>query len=278
MNQDRTHRAISPDGTEIVGRVEGEGPPLVLVHGGVDDGDTSWSRLVPRLTHRFTCYLPSTRGRGWSADHPDHSPGRLVEDVTAFVESIGEPVGLVGESSGAVVALGVAGRSNAVSRVAAYEPPALEALGDEEAARFNETIGRVAELVEAGKTAAAGRVFMEAVVNEEELAAVSSTTYFEDIARYVPILLEEIRQDTREDAASSTHPSVLERIEAPVLLLLGSETALDWFGDSARYVAEHVPHAQVRKLEGVGHAAPAMGLEVVAEELIRFFQASPAQV
>jgi len=34
-------------------------------------------------------------GRGLSANHPDHSPKRLVEDITAFVDSIGEPVGLV---------------------------------------------------------------------------------------------------------------------------------------------------------------------------------------
>lgn len=278
MTQERVHRAVSPDGTEIVGRVEGEGPPLVLVHGGVDDGDTSWSRLLPRLTHRFTCYLPSTRGRGSSADHPDHSPERLVADVTAFVESVGEPVGLVGESSGAVLALGAAGRSGAISAVAAYEPPALEALGSEDADRFETTIGRVAELVEAGKNMEAGRAFMEAVLNEEELTAISSTPYFQDIAPYMPILLEEVRQEMREDATSPTHPSVLERIDAPVLLLQGSETALPWFRDAVRYVAGHVPHARSREVAGVGHAAPAMGHEAVAGELIRFFQPSPAGV
>jgi hypothetical protein len=33
------HRTISADGTEIAGRVHGQGPPLVLVHGGLGDGE-----------------------------------------------------------------------------------------------------------------------------------------------------------------------------------------------------------------------------------------------
>ena len=98
MTDHQIHRAVSADGTEIAGRVRGRGPALVLVHGGIGDGDIAWEALVPRVTDRFTCYLPSTRGRGLSSDNPDHSPARLEEDVTAFVNSIGEPVCPVGWS------------------------------------------------------------------------------------------------------------------------------------------------------------------------------------
>ena len=102
MAEDRIQRAVSADGTEIAGRVQGQGPPLVLVHGAIGDGDSAWEALLPHLTDRFTCYLPSTRGRGLSGDNPDHSPPRLEEDVTAFVDSIGEPVCLVGWSGSGV--------------------------------------------------------------------------------------------------------------------------------------------------------------------------------
>ncbi|HZO68835.1 MAG TPA: alpha/beta fold hydrolase, partial [Kribbellaceae bacterium] len=85
MKEKRIQRAVSADGTKIVGRVVGHGPALVLVHGGIGHGDLAWEALLPHLTDRFTCYLPSTRGRGLSGDHPDHTPPRLVEDVTAFV-------------------------------------------------------------------------------------------------------------------------------------------------------------------------------------------------
>ena len=68
--------------------MHGQGPPLVFVHGMVADGDTDWQALLPHLTGRFTCYLPSYRGRGLSGDHPDLSPGRMVDDILAYVDSI----------------------------------------------------------------------------------------------------------------------------------------------------------------------------------------------
>src|SRR5262245_13549766 len=114
MPEDRIQRAVSADGTEIAGRVQGEGPQLVLVHGAFGDGDIAWEGLLPHLTGRLTCYLPSTRGRGLSGDNPDHSPPRLEEDITAFVDSIGEPVGLVGWSGSGAWVLGATAHSGSV--------------------------------------------------------------------------------------------------------------------------------------------------------------------
>ena len=108
MTESRIHRAASADGTEIVGRVIGHGPPLVLVHGAIGDGEFAWTELLPHLTDQFTCYLPSTRGRGRSDDHPDHSLPRLSEDITAFVATIAEPVCMMGWSGGGPLALGAA--------------------------------------------------------------------------------------------------------------------------------------------------------------------------
>ena len=49
------------------------------------------------------------RGRGLSGDHPDLSLGRVVDDMLAYVDSIGEPTGLVGWSGGAMWALRIIG-------------------------------------------------------------------------------------------------------------------------------------------------------------------------
>lgn len=56
----------------------------------------------------------------------------------------------------------------------------------------------------------------------------------------------------------------------PVLVLTGSRTALPWFADSARYVAEHAPRATVREVPGAGHFGVTLGLDAVADELLRF--------
>ena len=119
MSNQRTHYVTTTDGVTIGGTVHGQGPPLVFVHGMLADGDTDWQALLPHLTRRFTCYLPSYRGRGLSGDHPDLSPGRMVDDILAYVDSIESPTGLVGWSSGAYLAVTVAAvQSDAVNAVA----------------------------------------------------------------------------------------------------------------------------------------------------------------
>src|SRR4029453_18394702 len=99
-------------GVPMCGPVHGEGPPLVFLQGVVGDGDLDWNRVVGHLTGGFTCPLPKLRGRGLSSDHPALGPPRLVEDALTYVDSIGEPTGLVGWSGGGPFALAAAARSD----------------------------------------------------------------------------------------------------------------------------------------------------------------------
>jgi pimeloyl-ACP methyl ester carboxylesterase len=273
MADERIHRTTSDDGTEIVGRVHGTGPPLVLVHGGLEDGDTCWGPLLPFLTRRFTCYTPSTRGRGLSGQHPDLSPHRLVDDVAAFVDSIGEPVALFGESAGGVLALGAAARTSAVAAVAAYEPPAPEALGEDEAALLADATARIAALAATGNLVDAADIFASLVVNDNEAAAPAFRQHVADNARYVTVLLQEIQQgDLEPEAASPTDPATLRRITAPVLLLRGPETALRWHSDGVDHVARHVADHRVREIPGAGHAGVTLSPQAVSDELVTFLR------
>ncbi|WP_317175810.1 alpha/beta fold hydrolase [Halomontanus rarus] len=190
------HRIVSADGTEIAGRMHGQGPPLVLVHGGLGDGETSWESLLPFLADRFTCYTMSARGWGLSSQHSDHSPERLVEE---------ELIDLVG--------------------------------------------------------------------NDDEVAGLSATDYFEAAGQHVPVHLQELEQATQSDDPGPTDPSVLARITVPVLLLHGSRTTMDgWFTDSVRYVADHVADPHVREIADAGHLGPYCEPDAVADELLQFFE------
>lgn len=84
MSEEQIHRPASANGTAIVGRVHGQEPPLVLVHGGPHDGDIAWEALVRLPSHHFTCFVPSVRGRGLSEDSQDHAPPRLEVHNTDF--------------------------------------------------------------------------------------------------------------------------------------------------------------------------------------------------
>jgi pimeloyl-ACP methyl ester carboxylesterase len=270
MRDDRIHRAVSADGTQIAGRVQGQGPPLILVQSTVHDGAWAWDALLPHLTGRFTCYLPSLRGRGSSGDSPDHSPARLQEDVDAFVESIGQPVFLMGWSEGANLALRAAANSGAVAAVVAYEPTVYTLLGDDDLARFGAAIEQQMEAVADGRALDAAQIFLRFVCTDDEFAALDPAS-IDRQASVHPLVMEEVRQDASYDGPQPTDPEVLARIEAPVLVLLGQQTRLYAFlGDSAQHVAQHVADSRVRELPDVGHYAPMVAPEPVAEELISF--------
>ncbi|WP_255169712.1 alpha/beta fold hydrolase [Natrononativus amylolyticus] len=266
----RIHRAVSNDGTQIAGRVHGNGLPLVLVHAGLGDGVLDWGAAAPFLSDRFTCYLMSTRGRGSSDDHPTQSVARCVEDVTAFVESIGEPVGLAGGSGGALFALGAAARSEAVAAVAACDPLAFETLSEEDEARLHDAVERMAELAAADELVEAARDWMTEWTTDREMAALSESGYLEACATYVPVLLQLLDQT---DDLSPTDPSTLQQITAPVLILYGSQSdaTWPWFTESMRYIDEHVADTVVREIDGAGHMGAWVEPEAYADEIVEFF-------
>jgi pimeloyl-ACP methyl ester carboxylesterase len=277
MSTQRTHYVTTTDGVTIGGTVHGQGRPLVFLHGGIGDGDIDWDRLLGHLTGRFTCHLPSMRGRGLSGDHPDLSPGRQVDDVLAYVDSIGGPTGLVGWSVGANLALGAAARSDAVDAVALFEPPiSMRGLMDEqEQAVMGNAIARMGELAAEGNLTAAARAFAGGPFNDEEIAVAEDAGYFEAAGRYVPHLLNLLQQVMAYEGPTAEDPAVLGAISAPVLVLHGSDTRLPFHHASARHVADHVPNARVREIPGAGHAAPLTHPEALAKALTEFF--APAQ-
>ena len=268
----RVQVAISADGTEIVGRVRGEGPPLVLVHGGWGDGEVAYGALVPHLAHRFTCYTPSTRGRGLSGDNPDHSVHRLIQDVTAFIDTIGEPVYLMGWS-GIEPPLGAAAENRAVSAVALFEgyvPPVAE---EGDLASLGETIERTGAAATDGRLADAARTFAPFVLTDAELAALDGD-FFERWGRSIPAMLKYFRQNQSTEESRPYDPEQLARISAPVVALWSPETTnRTWVKKSARHLAQHVADGYVRELPGGGHFTPLVAPELLAKELTSFFEA-----
>ncbi|MBN0043601.1 alpha/beta hydrolase [Streptomyces actuosus] len=85
---------------------EGEGDPLLLLHGGLCTNET-WSPQRSDLAARFRVHLPERRGHGHTPDVDGPiSYQDMAEDTAAFVESVvGGPAHLVGWSDGGIVAL-----------------------------------------------------------------------------------------------------------------------------------------------------------------------------
>ncbi len=86
--------------------VDGSGPPVVLLHGGMADG-TTWGPHPGLLADHFRVYVPDRRGHGRTPDSDaPFSYDTMAAETIAFCESVvGAPAHLVGWSDGGNTAL-----------------------------------------------------------------------------------------------------------------------------------------------------------------------------
>ena len=95
---------LSMSAIEVGYTVEGEGPPLYMVH-GIGSRRATWAGLVPSLADDFTCVSYDLRGHGDSPVPPTpYSLDDLVEDLEALRDRLGhERIHVVGHSLGGMI-------------------------------------------------------------------------------------------------------------------------------------------------------------------------------
>lgn len=271
MHTHRVHTVRSKDGTEIAGRVYGAGPPVIFLPAGPGESEMTWQHVLPFAAEQFTCYMMNTRGRGLSENAPDHAPQRLVEDITAFANSIGMPVGLV-EAGTSLWTLVAAEHGDAVGGVVAYEPGLDNLMSEEIATTLGDAFVRMDALAAQDRLQDAARVFIEAshvIYGTEEMAAGVPAGFWLAAAPDIPVFLQDEEQIAESEGPRPAEDSVLDRVRVPVLLLRGTRTN-PWFVESMRHVAEHVAGARVREIAGAAHFGIYTHAQAVAEELGRF--------
>jgi len=157
--------------------------------------------MLPYLTERFTCYLPSMRGTGLIEDHDDQRPERHVEDLAAFVDSIGEPVVLFGHSTGATYGFGAVQRGADVSAMAAYEPAVFKFWEEgEDAERFKKAVGSMGQAAPEGRLADGARALLSVFSNKKEIPVMEQEDHFEHAEQDVPQLLQIFEQAPETEA------------------------------------------------------------------------------
>jgi pimeloyl-ACP methyl ester carboxylesterase len=114
--------SVNSAGTTIGYRQLGNGPAVILLHGGMKSSQ-DFMKLAVALSSDFTVIVVDRRGRGLSGPHGDgFTVDAEVADVQALVAAMGARH-IFGLSSGALVALRAVWATASLERVAFYEPP-----------------------------------------------------------------------------------------------------------------------------------------------------------
>jgi pimeloyl-ACP methyl ester carboxylesterase len=253
----------SRDGTPIAYQRAGEGPPLVLVHGTSAD-HSRWTPVLPTFEEHFSVYAIDRRGRGGSGDSDDYSIEREFEDVAAVVDSIEEPVSLLGHSMGAVCALEAALLTRNVRKLVLYEPGMNVTGEDIYPAGF---IDRLDALLEAGDRDGVIEALMREVVgmSPEEVEYLHSLPAWHERVKAAHTVPRELHTD--EDYRFV--PERFEGLNTPTLLLEGSESSA-FLKAANQAVDEALPNCRIVVMPGQGHAAMDTGTDLFTTEVIRF--------
>jgi pimeloyl-ACP methyl ester carboxylesterase len=248
---------VTVNGAEIWYQLTGSGPHLVQI-GGAVSGHEGYAAITPAMGEHFTVLDYDHRGYGQSARNStqQYDLDVWVDDLAGLLDSLSIPrLHVHGGSMGGFIA----------TRFAARYPD------------------RVERLVIGGAVAKCDRMSMtqfrvwKAIataygVDSEELALHLTTHAFS--RQYLDSLGDSVVQEMREVTARNVTTDVflaacdlmmatdtrreLADISAPTLVMVGDRdviTPLDAGpeGAGARFMAEHIPNAQLCVLEGCGH-------------------------
>ena len=263
----------SKDGTRIGYGRSGTGPVLVLCSGALSER-TDLAPLATLLSAHFTVLNHDRRGRGESGDTPPYAVEREVEDIAALLDAAvpaGGKAFVFGHSSGAVLALEAASRlPDRIARAVLFEPPFV--VDESRPPVPADFVAHVTELVAAGRRSDAVAYFMS--------DAVGIPAEFVERMRQMPMWpgLESRAHTLAYDgtlmgatqAGKPLPPTRWAGAVMPALVLSGGASD-PWLHAAAEALAELVPGAEHRVLEGLDHSAAVMAPGVLAPVLVEFF-------
>jgi len=258
----------SKDGTTIAFDQSGNGPVVILVDGALQYRafDQGMAQLADLLAPHFTVIHYDRRGRGDSTDTQPYALEREIEDIEALIDEAGGLASLYGISSGAALAMEAAIKlGHNVQKLAMYEAP----YNDDANARgaWREYRQQLKEIVATGRGGdAVGRFMMLVGMPADQVEGMHQHPMW-PLWEAVGLTLEYDAAAMGEDASIPTERAV--GVTVPTLIMNGSES-FPFMSIAAQTLANTIPNAQHRALEGQTHEVAS---EVLAPVLIEFFKA-----
>jgi pimeloyl-ACP methyl ester carboxylesterase len=254
-------RLVDVRGARLFVQTQGSGPPLVFLHGGLDDFDTAFAaqRDAFAATHRVIGI--DQRGHGHSPDDArPYDYREMAEDTAAVLEKLAlGPVDVVGHSDGADIALLLARDHPALVRRLVLASGNLRA--DYSAEELAQRQAWTPEQVDA----AIGRMSAHLPPRfRAEHVAVAP-----DGAAHWDVLLHKSWRLWLTPVVIA--PAELKRIEAPALVIAGDHDFVSV--DETIELWRGLPHAQLLILPDTAHATLSTQPEVVNRLVADFLRA-----
>ena len=222
-------RFKSFDGTELWYEDEGEGEPVILLHGFAADATVNWGRSkVPSALVEAgrRVVLVDQRGHGRSDKPHDvaaYAGGAMARDLDVLVDHLGAVADVVGYSMGALVALVAAGRDAPIRSIVAG------GVGRHTVERLGRRSAAIAEAMEAPDPAAI------------DDASAKAFRTFADLTKADRVALAAVQRAGLADGLD------LASVLIPVLVLVGDK---DTLAGSADELAAQLPDARAATVAG----------------------------
>lgn len=259
----------SKDGTVIAYSRVGQGPALILVDGALCSRQFGPSQdLAAKLASHFTVITYDRRGRGESTDTQPYAVEREVEDLAALLEAAGGTAYVAGQSSGAGLTIEAANRLPGITKLALYEAPFIvDTTGKPVTQEFLATLQ---EAVAQNQRSKAVKLFMKQVGTPAFMLVIMPLfPMWSKLTAVAHTLPYDISIIVAYGAGKPLPPTLGSSIKAPVLVMDGGKSPT-WMRHAMQALAQTLPNAHYRTLEGQNHMVKA---EALAPALVEFFTA-----
>src|SRR5258707_531495 len=245
-------KVFSKDGTAIAFDRIGNGPPVILIDGALCyRGMGQSGQLAELLAQHFTVFTYDRRGRGGSDDTAPYAVEREVEDIAALLSEAGGAAFVWGMSSGAVLALEAANRLSGIKKLALYEAPFIV---DDTRPTTEDDWHRISAAVAADRRSDAGKLFLKSVgVPGFVRALMPLMVPVWSKLKAVSVTLTDYGSIVRDNQRGKPLPaSRWASVTIPALDMDGGNSPA-WMLHANRALANELPNAQYRTLEGQTH-------------------------
>lgn len=266
------------NGVELHVETAGAGEPLVLVHGSWADHH-NWDLVLPAFAERFEVIAYDRRGHSESDRPPGQGSMREdSEDLIELIHDLGRgPAHVLGNSSGAVIALRAAAREpDALRTLVVHEPPLFGLLAGTEfesgLGEVGRRVGAVGELLDAGDHERAAQLFVDTVALgpgawEQQLTPEVRETFIANAPTF--------QDELRDRDGQQMDLGALAAFDHPALVTSGTASP-PLFAPVADMVAGALPNGRREALEGADHLPHVSMPERYVELVTDFIDARPA--